>query len=95
LRRADQVADPHNPHARIPRTGAGDVGRAAFRGPPGQIDFAVHPWIVSNEKLKRETGWSPRYTSRETFQITMRAHGKFPPEDPQAGERAGATLQNA
>ena len=63
--------------------------------PPGQIDFAVHPWIVSNEKLKRETGWSPRYTSRETFEITMRAHGKLPPEGPPAGERAGATLQNA
>ncbi len=60
--------------------------------PPGQIDFAVHPWIVSNEKLKRETGWSPRYTSRETFEIAIRAHGKLPPEGPPAGERAGATL---
>jgi UDP-glucose 4-epimerase len=63
--------------------------------PPGQIDFAVHPWIVSNDKLKRQTGWSPRYTSRETFEITMRAHGRLPPEGPPAGERAGGTLQNA
>ena len=39
--------------------------------------------MVSNEKLK-QTGWSPRYTSRETFEITMRTHGKLPP----AGEPA-------
>ena len=43
--------------------------------PPGQVRFAVHPWVVSNEKLKRETGWQPRHTTRETFEITMRAHG--------------------
>ncbi|MFL5884083.1 MAG: hypothetical protein ACJ77M_03350, partial [Thermoleophilaceae bacterium] len=43
--------------------------------PPGQIHFAVHPWVVSNEKLKRETGWKPRHTSRETFEIALRAKG--------------------
>jgi UDP-glucose 4-epimerase len=63
--------------------------------PPGSVDFALYPWIVSNDKLKRETGWSPRYTTRETFEITMRAHGKLPPEGAPAGERADATLQNA
>ena len=63
--------------------------------PPGSVDFALYPWIVSNEKLKRETGWRPRYTSRETFEITMRAHGKLPPPGAPAGERADATLQNA
>jgi UDP-glucose 4-epimerase len=47
--------------------------------PPGQIDFALYPWIVSNEKLKRTLGWTPRYSSRETFDITMRAQGKLPP----------------
>jgi UDP-glucose 4-epimerase len=46
--------------------------------PPGQIEFALHPWVVSNEKLKRTTGWSPQYSSRETFEITMRTHGKLP-----------------
>jgi UDP-glucose 4-epimerase len=50
--------------------------------PPGQIAFAVHPWVVSNEKLKRETGWSPRYTTQEAFEITMRAHGKLPEGGP-------------
>jgi UDP-glucose 4-epimerase len=63
--------------------------------PPGSVDFALYPWIVSNEKLKRETGWSPRYTTRETFEITMRAHGKLPPDGTPAGGRAAATLQSA
>src|SRR3954454_3633459 len=47
--------------------------------PPGAIDFALYSWLLSNEKLKRTTGWQPKYTSRETFEITMRAHGKLPP----------------
>src|SRR3954452_21426093 len=47
----------------------------ASETPPGQIRFAIYPWVVSNEKLKRETGWKPRYTSRETFEIAMRAKG--------------------
>lgn len=55
--------------------------------PPGQIEFVLHPWIASNEKLKRELGWAPRYTSRETFEITMRAKGLAPPA-PQDSEAA-------
>jgi UDP-glucose 4-epimerase len=50
--------------------------------PPGQIDFALYPWIISNEKLKTTLGWTPRHTSRETFEITMRAHGKLPAATP-------------
>jgi hypothetical protein len=53
--------------------------------PPGNLHFAIHPWLVSNEKLKRETGWRPSYTSRETFEITMRAHGRLPAEAPAGG----------
>ena len=63
--------------------------------PPGSVDFTLYPWIVSNEKLKRETGWTPHHTTRETFEITMRAHGKLPPNGGPAGERADATLRNA
>jgi hypothetical protein len=66
--------------------------------PPGQIEFAIHPWIVTADKLK-QTGWTPRHTSRETFEITMRAHGKLPPEAPggaalsgNGGQEAVATL---
>lgn len=57
--------------------------------PPGQIEFALHSWIVSSDKLKKATGWSPRHTTRETFELTMRAHGKLPPAEPPAAS-AGA-----
>jgi hypothetical protein len=60
--------------------------------PPGQIDFALHPWIVSNEKLKATLDWTPRYTSRETFEITMRAKDLLPPEVPVV---AAATTNGA
>jgi UDP-glucose 4-epimerase len=60
--------------------------------PPGQIEFALYPWIVSNEKLKRTTSWTPRHTNRETFEIAMRAHGKLPALDAPAAERPAATL---
>jgi len=63
--------------------------------PPGQIEFVLHPWIVSSEKLKRTAGWSPRHTSRETFEITMRAHGKLPPAGSPAEEPAAATAVSA
>lgn len=49
----------------------------ASETPPGNLHFAIYPWIVSSSKLQRETGWAPRYSSRETFRITMRAHGKL------------------
>jgi UDP-glucose 4-epimerase len=43
--------------------------------PPGNLHFVIHPWVVATEKLKETTGWQPRHTSRETFEITMRARG--------------------
>src|SRR5215208_1501460 len=49
--------------------------------PPGGVDFELHPWILSNEKVKKTLDWTPRYSSRETFLIAMRAQGKLPPAD--------------
>lgn len=43
--------------------------------PPGNIHFIRYPWVVSNEKLKTVAGWEPRYDTRQTFEITMRARG--------------------
>jgi UDP-glucose 4-epimerase len=43
--------------------------------PAGQIQFAIHPWVTSNEKLKQAAGWAPKHTSMETFEITMRSRG--------------------
>jgi UDP-glucose 4-epimerase len=86
-----------SPIRRMPLRAYRGLARAMWRAhlsevPPGQIEFALHPWIVSTEKLRQTTGWSPRHTSRETFEITMRAHGKLPPAEAPAGERATATL---
>jgi UDP-glucose 4-epimerase len=67
-------------------------GVRASEAPPGQIDFGLHPWIVSNEKLKRTLDWTPRHTSLETFTITMRAHGKLPPAEPPAEQKATDTV---
>jgi len=65
--------------------------------PPGQIDFALYPWIVSNEKLKSTLDWTPRYTSRETFEITMRAQGLLPPAEPPVADAStnGAATETA
>ena len=45
--------------------------------PAGQLEFVIHPWVASNEKLKEATGWSPKWTSREVFELTMRAKGRL------------------
>jgi UDP-glucose 4-epimerase len=45
--------------------------------PPGNAEFIRHPWVVSNEKLKAETGWQPTATTREVFVETMYALGKI------------------
>jgi UDP-glucose 4-epimerase len=45
--------------------------------PAGQLEFAIHPWVASNQKLKDTTGWAPRWTSREVFELTMRAKGRL------------------
>jgi UDP-glucose 4-epimerase len=60
--------------------------------PPGGIEFALHSWLLSNEKLKRTAGWTPKYSSRQTFEITMRAHGKLPPAATAGTEFPAATL---
>jgi UDP-glucose 4-epimerase len=49
--------------------------------PAGGIDFELYSWILSNEKVKKTLDWTPRYSSRETFLIAMRAKGKLPPEE--------------
>lgn len=48
--------------------------------PAGNIEFVIHPWVVSTEKLKRTTGWAPRHTTPETFEATMRARGALQAE---------------
>jgi UDP-glucose 4-epimerase len=54
--------------------------------PPGLIDFALYPWVVSNEKLKQTLDWTPRYTTRESFETAMRAQGRLPPTEPTVAD---------
>jgi UDP-glucose 4-epimerase len=77
------------PIRKMPQRAYRGLARAAWRlraseVPAGELDFAIYPWIVSNQKLKRTVDWTPRHTTRETFEITMRAHGKLPPAEPPA-----------
>jgi UDP-glucose 4-epimerase len=63
---------------RLGKRVAGALWRARInQAPAGQLEFVIHPWVASNEKLKRETGWTPHWTSREVFELTMRAKGKL------------------
>jgi UDP-glucose 4-epimerase len=63
--------------------------------PPGNLHFALHPWVVANDKLK-SVGWEPRHSTRETFEIAMRARGKLGPDSgpgggiPQPAQPVGA-----
>ncbi|MEA2367655.1 MAG: UDP-glucose 4-epimerase [Thermoleophilaceae bacterium] len=59
----------------------------ASESPAGNLHFIVHPWVVSTDRLKQATGWAPAHTSRDTFEITMRTHGKLPPADGTAVEK--------
>jgi UDP-glucose 4-epimerase len=65
------------PYKIYKRLAAGLWKARVSEAPAGQLEFAIHPWVASNEKLKTTTGWSPRWTSREVFELTMRAKGKL------------------
>jgi UDP-glucose 4-epimerase len=56
--------------------------------PAGVLATLRYPWIVSNEKLKATVGWEPKYTSRETFELTMRAKGKLAPAGAPAAAKS-------
>jgi len=56
--------------------------------PAGNIAFLRYPWVVSTEKLKAETGWSPRFDTLETFKVTMRANEKLGAEPSVEAPRA-------
>jgi UDP-glucose 4-epimerase len=95
LRECAETID--SPIRKMPLRAYRGLARAMWRArlseaPPGQIEFVLYPWVVSTEKLKRTTGWSPKHTSRETFEITMRAHGKLPPSETPTGDQTAATL---
>ena len=60
--------------------------------PAGNIDFAIHPWVASNEKVKETLGWTPRHSTRETFEITMRTRGVLGGEEPAGLPQVGVPV---
>lgn len=68
------------PFVRVPRRAYWGLATLLWRlriseAPPGYLHFVVNPWVVSNDKVKRTLGWEPRHTTRETFELTLRARG--------------------
>lgn len=33
------------------------------------------PWVLANEKVKRDLGWQPKYDSRAAFEVAIKARG--------------------
>jgi UDP-glucose 4-epimerase len=58
--------------------------------PPGNLSFVRYPWLVSNEKLKAETGWRPSADTREVFVETMYAKGLIAVPEPRSAQPAPA-----
>ena len=54
--------------------------------PAGQIYFTRYSWVASNDKLKAELDWEPRYTSLATLEIALRTHGLLVSGAGAAGE---------
>ena len=59
-------------------------GLRVAEAPPGSLAFSRFPWIVSNEKVKSTLDWAPRHTSRDAFELTMRAKGRLGDGGPPA-----------
>ncbi len=42
-------------------------------GPPGALDYLMHPWVMSVERLLR-SGWRPRHTNRDALRELYEDH---------------------
>jgi len=70
------------PIRKIPLKAARALAKATWaarlaEAPAGQLEFALHPWVVSNSKVKETLGWTPSYSSREAFEVAMKRHNKL------------------
>jgi UDP-glucose 4-epimerase len=50
--------------------------RLQSKGQAGGLFLLEYPIIVSNDKVKQETGYKLRYTGQEAFEIFLKARGK-------------------
>lgn len=65
-----ELAGP-GPRLRLPGRLAVLVGRVLFAtglspAPPGVFPYSVHPWVVSNDRL-RDLGWEPSHSNEEAY----------------------------
>ena len=71
LRYSDVARLAHRPMVAVPRGMLAALMNATWalglqsESPSAGLDFIAYPWVVSNERLKRETGFSYRYSSEE------------------------------
>jgi UDP-glucose 4-epimerase len=61
----------NTPRPRAPRWVVQALASARWRlgsrsAPPGLVSYAVHPWVVANDRL-RSLGWHPANTNEEAF----------------------------
>ena len=49
------------------------AARVQNDSPARGLAFVRWPWVVNTEKLKREMGFVPRYTSRQALETFVRA----------------------
>jgi len=56
--------------------------------PAGNLNFIRHPWLVSNEKLKAEIGWTPSADTRQVFIETMYSKGLTATPPPRVAQAA-------
>lgn len=65
--------------------------------PPGMIHYAMHPWVVSVDKLVA-TGWRPRHTNRDALAVIATEYadrlavGRYVTSRTQVRRAAGVTL---
>ena len=79
------VAGPQAAAARLPRPGPRDVGGARPKPRPARSTSpAIRGWSRPTSSSGRRAG-RRSFSSRETFEITMRAHGKMPPAKTPSG----------
>lgn len=59
--------------------------------PPGVVPYTVHPWVVSNDRL-RELGWEPRHSNEEAYVVS---HGPTAMDRLDARARQRISLASA
>jgi len=47
------------------------TARLVTEAPPGIINYIKYEWVLDSEKAKKELGWKPEYTTKQTLRIML------------------------